>query len=107
MGTGLPLPRSALCHHQLWQRGQHGDGTGIPPPPARTVGRVLAQAGRGPPAPPRPRHNAAVWVFISALPFHLLSPFHVSTFFSLQALCMLMSLTPAPTLAARRLLIRL
>lgn len=26
-----------------------------------------------------------VWVFISPRPFHLLSPFHVSTFFSLQA----------------------
>lgn len=46
-----------------------------------------------------PGHEAALWVFISLLPFHLLSPFHVSTFFSLQALRMLMRLTPAPTLA--------
>lgn len=52
---------------------------------------------KGPSA--QPRHEAALWVFISLLPFHLLSPFHVSTFFSLQALRMLMSLMPAPTLA--------
>lgn len=73
-------------------QGQHRD-----PTPALSVGRVWAQSSSGPLA--LPGHEAAVWVFISLLPFHLLSPFHVSTFFSLQALRMLMSLTPAPTLA--------
>lgn len=88
--TGMGLPRSALCHHRPWGKGQHRDNTGVPLLPS-----LRAVPRHGPARWP----SARVWVFISLLPFHLLSPFHVSTFFSLQALRMLMSLTPAPTLA--------
>lgn len=59
-------------HHQPWWRGWLGDGTKLPGP-AHPEGCVPAQRpGLGFHLPP--------------LPFHLLSPFHVSTFFSLQAL---------------------
>lgn len=94
-GWGCPAPLCpvpSLAVVEGTAQGHHQD-----PTPALSVGHVQAQSGQGPSA--LPSHEAAVWVFISLLPFHLLSPFHVSTFFSLQALRMLMSLMPAPTLA--------
>lgn len=73
-----PAPKSGWgrCALPLLQwRGQRGDGTEVP--------HGLAEAlhlHRSPGAIKQP-----VWIFISPHPFHLLSPFHVSTFFSLQA----------------------